>query len=167
MKFNIRIYSLPLIFMLVISACTKKPDIEYTSTYKMAGEWFVTYFNNAAPNTPVTGVQHIYTYNTSDANSNQIWFDDHNNATAAYRFKSKLDVDYSSLSFRPMAAADNTVTAGRTVKVLEGKVVPGGGHSKTGVVVDSIYLQVEFSNDPGKVYNITGHQRTGFFEDEL
>ena len=53
-----------------------------------------------------------------------------------------------------------------TVKFYEGKVITGGGMSKSGVVVDSIYLKVEFSDDPGVIYEIKGHQRTGFFEDE-
>jgi hypothetical protein len=165
MKLSNKIFQFPaLLFALaVISSCSKDPEIQYTSTYKMSGEWFTQYFDNGAP---VTGFGKILTYNTSDPNSNQVWVDDHANATAKYRFRSKFNVDYTNLSFLAMPAATNDVTAGRTVKVYEGKVIPKGGHSKTNVLVDSIYLKIELSNDPGKIYEIKGHARTGFFEDE-
>jgi hypothetical protein len=130
----------------------------------MSGEWFTRYYDNG---TPVTNFQKILSANTSDPMSNQVWIDDHSNSTTKFRFKSKLSVDYSNLTFTPMPAAVNELTSGRTVKVYEGKVVPKGGQSKSGVAVDSIFLKLEFSNDPGKVYEIRGHQRTGFFEDEF
>ena len=163
MKFASKTTLLLLVLVAAHASCTEKPEIEYTSTYKMSGEWFTRYFDGA---TPVTGFQKIVSFNTSDPSGNQIWVDDHANATTKFRFKSKLNVDYPALAFVPMAAAVNELTAGRTVKVYEGKVIPGGGHSKTGVAVDSIFLRLEFSNDPGKVYEIRGHHRTGFFEDE-
>ena len=50
--------------------------------------------------------------------------------------------------------------------VADGKVLPLGGKSKSGVVVDSIFMHVEFSDDPGTIYTISGHQRSGFLEDE-
>lgn len=150
--------------IIVLSSCTKQPEVEYTPTYKMSGEWFTQYFDNGAA---ITSFQKILSTNTSDPTGNQVWIDDHANSTTKFRFKSKFNVDYSSLSFTSTPAAVNELTAGRTVKVYEGKVIPNGGHSKSGVLVDSIHLKLEFSNDPGKVYEMRGHQRTGFFEDEF
>ena len=49
---------------------------------------------------------------------------------------------------------------------MEGKIIADGGVSKTGVVVDSIYIKATFSDDPGTEYEITGHRRTGFVEDD-
>ncbi len=42
----------------------------------------------------------------------------------------------------------------------------GAGKTKSGNPVDSIYMEAVFSDDPGNKYVISGHQRTGFFEDE-
>lgn len=143
----------------MLNACSKKPDIEYTSTVNMSGEWFATYYSGGAAVTPVVK---IMTFNTSDPTSNQIWVDD----SGTWPFKSKLDVDYSNLLFKAMSSTPNTEEAGETVKVIEGKILKGLGVSKSGNKVDSIYLKLEFSDDPGTVYEVKGHQRTGFFEDE-
>ena len=50
--------------------------------------------------------------------------------------------------------------------MIEGKVLPGAGKTKSGNSVDSIYLRLEFSEEAGTIYEIKGHERTGFFEDE-
>lgn len=148
---------------LLFTSCTKKPDIENTVGVKMAGEWFVEYFEDADPSAPLLDHHTILlTYNTADPNSGQMWVDDHN----VWPFKSKVNVDYGSMSFNATDNAPNAALAGETVKVYEGKVIPGAGFSKTGSQVDSIYLRVEFSDDPGNIYQIRGHFRTGFFEDE-
>lgn len=141
-------------------ACTKKPDIGNTSTVKMAGEfWVETYADGAI----VADFAKVMTYNTSDPNSGQVWFDD---IKHIWPVKAKLDVDYSTLSFKAKTGIPNTYLTGKTLDVVEGKIIPNGGHSKTGVVVDSFYLKAKFSDDPGPVYEFKGHGRTGFFEDE-
>lgn len=147
---------------LVLSACTKTPDVENTVAVKMAGEWFVEYFEDADPSTPITHHSKLLTYNTADPSSGQIWVDDHD----VWPFKAKMNVDYTNLSFGAMDNTANTAISGKTIKVYDGKVIPNGGHSKTGNQVDSIYLRLEFSDDPGNIYQVRGHFRTGFFEDE-
>lgn len=156
MKALIKIFCIAVL----ISACSKKPDVEYTSTVKMAGEWWVEPFVNGAQD---DDFQKVYTYNTSDPNSNQIWFDD---LKHTWWFKGKMDVDYSTLTFKPKTGISNLYASGETIDIIEGKIISGGGHSKTGVVVDSIYLKAKFSDDPGHTWEFKGHQRTGFFEDE-
>lgn len=149
---------IPVAAILVVS-CSKKPDVEYTSTYKMSGEWFTRLYQGGAP---ITSFHKTITYNTADPSSNQIWVDD----LGVWAFKAKFNVDYASLTFPAMATTPNLAITGATVKVLEGKVLPGAGHSKSGHPVDSIYLRLEFSDDAGTVYEYKGSQRTGFFEDE-
>jgi len=146
--------------IICFTACSKKPDVEYTSTYKMAGDWWVETFEDGAP---WDDFQRIYTYNTSDPSSNQLWVDDQKHI---WPFKGKFDVDYSSLSFKAKTGIPNLSETGKTIDVIEGKIIPKGGHSKTGVVVDSIYLKLKFSDGGGSTYELKGHQRTGFFEDE-
>ena len=156
MKLLIRI----LFISLVLAACSKKPDIENTPTVKMSDDWFVESFRDGAHEYDFA---RIMTYNTSDPNSNQIWVDD---LEHTWWFKGKFDIDYSTLSFKPKTGIPNLYAAPATIEVVEGKVIPKGGHSKTGVVVDSIYLKAKFSDDPGHTLEFKGHQRTGFFEDE-
>jgi hypothetical protein len=148
--------------VILFTACTKKPDVENTVAVKMAGEWFVEYFEDANPTVPLDHHSILLTYNTSDPNSGQIWVDDEN----FWPFKSKVNVDFGGMSFNATDNAANAAVAGESVKIFEGKVLPKAGFSKTGNQVDSIYLRVEFSDDPGNIYQIRGHLRTGFFEDE-
>lgn len=145
--------------ILLMASCSKKPDVEYTSTYKMSGEWYARFYDNGAA---VSSYHAILTSNTSDPNSNQVWVDDLHQQP----FKAKFDVDYANLTFKPMTGVANAESPGKTIKVIEGKVIPGGGRSKSGNTVDSIYLKLEFSEEAGTIYEIKGHQRTGFFEDE-
>lgn len=148
--------------VLLFTACSKQPDVDNTVAVKMAGEWFVEYFEDANPSAPLDHHSILLTYNTSDPSSNQIWVDDHN----FWPFKAKVNVDFGGLNFNATDNTPNTAIPGKTVKVYEGKVIPKAGFSKTGNQVDSIYLRVEFSDDPGNIYQIRGHFRTGFFEDE-
>ena len=146
---------------LLFSACTKDPEPGGTNTQEMAGEWFIEYYDEAG--NALTDHSTILTYNTADPASNQVWVDDPD----IWPFKAKFDVDPQALTFKAMnAATDVANSSGLTIKVIEGKVLPKAGKSKSGNNVDSIYLKVEFSDDPGTIYQIKGHQRTGFFEDE-
>jgi hypothetical protein len=169
MKFSNKLCFFSIITLVILSSCTKKPDVEYTPTYKMSGEWFIRYFTGT---TPATGYHKIISYNTADPSGGQIWVDALNFQafpTKPFKgnFKGKFDVDYPSMVFKAATGIPNLAsTTGKTIKVLEGKVLPGAGKSKTGVTVDSIYLKLEFSDEPGTVYDVAGHQRTGFQEDE-
>lgn len=55
---------------------------------------------------------------------------------------------------------------GIKVDVTNGKIFAKGGRSKSGVSVDSIYFKIEFEDDPGNVYELSGHEWTRFIEDE-
>jgi hypothetical protein len=154
-----KVYFTGVIIIFVLTSCSKTPEVENTATVKMAGEWFTRYYESGAA---ITTMHKILSYNTADPSANQVWVEDPN----VWPFKAKFDVDYANFSFKAMAGATNLDIAGEKVKVFEGKVIPGGGKSKSGNVVDSIYLKVEFTDDPGTTYEIRGHQRTGFFEDE-
>ena len=146
----------------LFASCYKKEDVKNTATVDMSGEWWVEYYVDGDPTTPISDFTPLLTYNTSDNSNSQIWIDDH-----TWPFKSKVGVSYSSLTFPETASAENLEAAGTSVKIYEGKVLKGQGHSKSGNVVDSIYLKVEFlDEDPGTLYQVRGHMKTGFFEDE-
>jgi hypothetical protein len=160
MKFLNRISLFSFVILIALASCSKQPDVEYTPTYKMSGEWFIKFYTGGHA---VTDYHKIISYNTADPGATQIWVDDLN----FQPFKAKFDVDYSTLTFKPTANISNAANTGKTIKVLEGKVISGGGKSKTGVTVDSIFMRLEFSEEPGTIYEVAGHQRTGFFEDEF
>ena len=148
-----------LVSMVVISACKKNlPDPGATSAVKMANEWWVTLKQG---NSDLIGTHvKIATYNTS-GNSDSIWVDDLENT---WQFKVKAKANFDSLTFTTAQAQNEYYNI--TVNLMNGKVFPGKGKSKTGNVTDSIYMQAEFSDDPGTIYTISGHARTRFAEDD-
>jgi hypothetical protein len=147
---------------IVFSSCKKQlPDIGGTSAQKVANEWWVTLDQGTTKDVYKIGHFKIATYNTAD-NNNQIWIDDFENG---WQVKFKSLVDYSSLTFTSDPAAKNEYYA-ITVKQTDGKILLNAGHSKSGNVTDSIHMKVEFSDDPGTIYEMNGTARTRFIEDE-
>jgi hypothetical protein len=147
--------------MIAVSSCSKKPDVGGTAAEKLANEWYVDVYEGASL---ALSHAHIYTYNTS-ANTNEIFVDDDGHI---WDFKVKATADLAALTFK----ADNVKSSvpGYDIKVniTDGKVIPNAGHSKTGNVTDSIFMKISFEDDPvpGTVYEIRGHARTRFAEDD-
>lgn len=177
-----------MIFALAVAGFTacEEYETEMVPGHELAGEWFVqTYYGGSA----VVGYEHIFTYNTAKADGSEIWFDDYGNI---WPVKAKITANPSGNSFAgtgdnieapiyrydtldiirdenvdPIDSVDQIFIGYETVTVKEGKIIPGGGKSRTGVVVDSIYILAEFSDDPGSEYEFSGHRRTGFEEDDF
>ena len=152
----------------MLNACQKTKDAGATSAVKIANEWWVTLDSVGIPD--VYGIGHIKisTYNTS-ANDNSIYVDDDKNG---YGFKIKATADYTNLSFSsiPLAANEYFIQGSNsfpeTVNLTEGKIFSKAGHSKSGNIADSIHMKLEFSDDPGFVYEMNGVARTRFAEDD-
>jgi hypothetical protein len=152
--------------LLGIVACEtmKEPETEYSSTFPVSGEWWVTYSLNGKE---VQGFTKLITSNTAANDGKAIWIDD---VGKFWNFKVKCPVNMSNLSF----AGDNLVStaidkgAAYDIKVdiTNGKVIKNGGFSTSGVVTDSIYFEAEFEDDLGSKYVIAGTRKTGFAEDE-
>jgi hypothetical protein len=149
------------------SSCEReKPDPGATASVNMADEWWVKLYLNGVqvPIGTSTTFKHFYSYNTA-ANDNTMWFDDRGTLGATKKFKAMVTADYSALTFSA-ANVDNIAQATKKVTITNGKVLKGVGHSKTNEKTDSIYLNVEYSDDPGKIYTVTGHARTFFIDDD-
>ena len=146
--------------LLIFSACQKLKDPGATAAVKVANEWWVTLDLDGTQD--VYGIGHfkMATYNTA-ANDNNIWIDDYQNGWVV---KFKTPVDYTNLTFSTMAAQNEYYNI--TVNLTEGKILPKMGHSKSGNVVDSIHMKLEFSDDPGTIYEMNGVERTRFVEDD-
>jgi hypothetical protein len=152
-----------------LTACEEdEPEVEFTAIGRAAGEWWVTYKEETRPgvfedkNQGYTG---LMTYNASDNSPNQIWLDDRGHF---WPFKFKAAYDGTAMSFSASNAPSLVKSNNQnfTANVTAGKVIVGGGKSKTKAATDSIYFQVEFSDDPGTIYHVSGHKRTGSQEDE-
>ena len=96
-------------------------------------------------------------------NDENFWIDDHDNT---FELKTKVQViDFNTLTFS--ATNSEEMYLGDNVNVTNGKILKNAAHSFGGHVVDSIYFEVEYVDDPGTIYKFAGHKRTGFLEDEL
>lgn len=173
MKFKL-LYFVALFFSFgILSSCEKDaPEVEYTATYPVSGEWWVTYKVETSPgvfeDVYHVGYTPLLTYNTAANKPTEIWVDDEGNF---WNYKVKSSLDMNQLSFgvneAPNKALDGDEPYDITVSIKDGKVFKNGGLSKTKVKTDSIYFKIEFSDAPGDVYHVSGHRRTGFLEDDF
>ena len=172
MRKLIYLFSLPV--MLLAVSCTKQiPDYGATSTVKMANGWWVTLYRAGVPE---AGPVFFNTYNTS-SNTDSLWVDAMYNFDAnnhfqpdSVSFRCKAVVDLTNLTFS-VTNADNDDYDGSssypaTVTLSNGKILPKAGHSKTGNITDSIYMQATFPNVPGVTFTIAGTARTGIEKDD-
>jgi hypothetical protein len=135
-------------------ACSKDlPDAGGTDAKALANEWWVKINDTGS-------VVKLYTYNTS-LNADSMWVDDLE-SLAVFRCKAKIDV--SSLTFS--TPNSNNAYSTNMVSISNGKILKNAGLSKTGNVVDSIYMEVEFSDAPGIKNKIAGVARTRWDEDD-
>ena len=164
MRNSVRLYcGLLGLLLLVTTSCEKEYESENLPNYEMSGQWFVqTYVGTPDTGFVALGYVELVTANTAATNGNEILIDDHGNI---WPFKVKCPVNSGAKTFEGtnlINISDSTVT----VNISNGEIFPNGGKSITGIVVDSIYMEAEFSDDPGSIYAIAGHYRTGFEEDE-
>jgi hypothetical protein len=151
--------------ILVFTSCQKKPDVGGTATEKMANEWWVQLYEpDGSLSYPPDYYGKIATYNTAANTGNELWLDDLGGNI--WDFKVKVNADQNNLTFSADQAESVVDQYNIKITVTDGKIIPNGGHSKTGVITDSIYMNIEFEDDPGKLYSIRGHARTRFAEDD-
>lgn len=146
--------------IVTLSACDKDPEIGGTAMEKMAGDWFVKAYD--AEGNALTGYASISTYNTTANSVNEMWFDDGFWAT-----KFKIPVDLTAMTFAGTEIQNSDPEYDVQITVANGKIMKNtatapGSKTKT----DSIYYEVQYSDDPGTVYYMSGYKRTGFLEDE-
>ena len=124
-----------------------------TAAQAFANEWWVK-INDTGK------VVKLSTYNTS-LNPDSMWIDD---LKHLHSFKCKAGIDVNALTFSTQNAAN--IYSAFTVNITNGKIVKNGGVTKTGNVVDSIYMEAEFSNAPGVKNKIAGVARTRWDDDD-
>ncbi|HOK52106.1 MAG: lipid-binding protein [Bacteroidales bacterium] len=160
-------FILPIV-ILVSCETMEEPKIEYSPVYPLSGEWFVKFEAETSPGTFEDiyhlGYVKILTYNTAYNSKDTMWIDDLGNT---WSFKIKCPINVTARTFGMNDSMVNYDT-NYPIKIYirEGIVLQGKGRSISGVVTDSISFLIGFEDDPGTVYRISGHRRTGFIEDE-
>lgn len=146
------------IVLFTINACTKETfDPGTTNAVKVAGEWWVSYYVGGKVQAANTK---LLTYNTS-ANNDSIWVDDVKNY---YGLKAKAKFDSKALTFSATNSYEEYFKI--TATITGGKIMKNAAHSTTGVVTDSIYFKVVFSDDPATTYEVKGSGRTKWSPDD-
>jgi hypothetical protein len=149
------------IVLFTIVSCEKAFDPGKTKAVKVENEWWVEYYVDGVGQTG--GFTKLMTYNTA-ANNDSIWVDDLKKFWQV-KFRAKYNAD--SLTFHVTNSANNYYESG--VTVTGGKVMPKAAHSPTGVVTDSIYFKIQYSDDTtpfGTTYEVKGYARTGWAGDD-
>lgn len=144
----------------VIASCQKEEEIGGTATQDASGDWFVRYSDDGGK-TFHADYFHFATYNTAANTSNELWLDD---LKTFWEMKGRVTLDLNNFTFKGTKVKEvyNDITFDVDGKILKG--VAKGPGSKT--PTDSIYMKVEFSDDAGTEYILSGYKRTGFLEDE-
>ncbi|MBC5773832.1 hypothetical protein H8S95_07140 [Pontibacter sp. KCTC 32443] len=166
-------YIIALLFVLgVFSSCDRDdPDVEMTAVGDMAGEWYVTYQVQTGSGTPepfAGGYHQHLTYNTA-GNTDSMFVDEFGtialSQTNTFHYKTAVGINRADRTF----STQNNLNLydNNSVTINNGKVIIGGGRSRSGVKTDSIYYEVSLSDRPDTTFIVSGHRRTGFEEDEF
>ena len=156
-----RMYRITAIIMVLFLSCTKKlenPGV--TNTVAMSNEWWVTLSSGG---TDLLGTHVLFaTYNTSQNIADSLWLDDLANG---YQFKCKVLADPKNQTFSTDSSQNEYYDI--RVHIANGKIIPNGGISKTtGSIVDSIYMEATFTDDPVNTYIISGVSRSRWAQDD-
>jgi hypothetical protein len=146
----------------------KEVPTEYSSVYPMGGEWWVV--NRVDDGSGVfvdagNGYTALFTYNTAAESTNEMWISDAGNFWW-YTLKCPINLDAKTFgSADSLQSSYNHGAYDIKVLVQNGKIITDGANNPSGVKSDSIYFEIQFEDDPGTVYQISGKRRTGFLED--
>ncbi len=149
-------------FMILFSiSCTKKLENPgATNTVAMSNEWWVTL---TLGGNDLLGEHVLFsTYNTSQNTADSLWLDD---LGLGYQFKCKVLANPMALTFSTDSSQNQYYDI--RVHIANGKIIANGGVGKsTGSIVDSIYMEASFGDDPGDTFIISGVARSRWAQDD-
>ena len=172
-----------LIFFLAIFtvSCTGKYEAPKSNTVAMSGKWWYELIyddNQDGVFNEDDGDEILVSYEdyggpdllTSNTNANDVdsvfISDKLAPGFGRWPFTIHAPVDVATLTFKPTTGLKNRNVSGETVSVIEGKILKGAARTKSGGVADSIFIEFEFSDDPGTYYIFSGHRDSGQTEDQ-
>lgn len=169
MRYNKLKYLSFLFFALALSisfvSCEKVESIADESDIvaeDMMGSWYVEFLVDGT-DVYHLGFNKINTYNTSANNGTSMWIDDNENIWA---FKIDCPINSSDQTFSGSGLYSNYDGYEIDLDITNGQITKNGTTSPSGVTTDMISYDVEFSDDPGTVYQIVGYRYTGLVGDQ-
>ncbi|MDH7461917.1 lipid-binding protein [Chitinophagaceae bacterium 26-R-25] len=171
---NIRIYILALLAVGGFAGCQKTNDPGQISMQKATGEFWVMLYYNGDEQYPAP--LKLSTVNTS-TDKDSIWIDQL--AEPYIGFQLRAGINMQDLTFASPTNTENLYATSKAkwitnpntyvpdaATITEGKIMHKAAHSTTGVVTDSIYFKIKFSDDP-TTYEMKGTGTTNWPEDDF
>ncbi len=145
-------------------SCIKTNPAGGTAIKAMTNEWWVTVSEGGVDQIG-TRVRYA-TYNTNTNSTDSMWVDDLENF---WQTKFKVQINLQALTFSTNNAQNDYYDS--HVTVSNGKILPNAGHSKTGIIADSIYFEIKFDDDTAggaapRTFVVSGVERTFRAEDD-
>ncbi len=164
-KINILYSAFAILVVTSIASCKKEPIVGGTAVQSLAGEWWVKIDDGKNAGFG-PGYYNFSTYNTAANVPTEMWVDDDNNAKSFWDIKGKVTTNVATKTFSGANIANQDYKS--TFTITNGKIIPNGARaSATRDVTDSIYFQIQFSDDsPIVTHTVTGYKRTGFSQDD-
>lgn len=159
-------FVLTVVLPLVFASCENDIDPGQNALVKMSNEWWAQIYlpdGSGGLEDAHYGYQKFMTSNTASGTADSLFVDDFGDF---FELRAKVACNVNDLTFTTNGAKVRERYSDGTVIIQNGKIFSNQGKSTSGVKVDSIYFEAEFDWDPGQVYVIAGHGRTGFSEDE-
>ncbi|MDH4298685.1 MAG: hypothetical protein OEV74_20605 [Cyclobacteriaceae bacterium] len=150
----------------VLASCETDIDPGQNAVVKMSNEWWGQIYvpdGSGGLEDIGLGYQHLLTSSTASGTADSMFIDDFD---GLLELKAKVACNVNDLTFTTNGETVVERYTDGTVIIGNGRIFIDGGKSTTGVKVDSIYFEAEFDWDPGQIYVVAGHGRTGFLEDE-
>ncbi|TMU55577.1 lipid-binding protein [Flagellimonas algicola] len=145
-------------------ACDKHEDYVpgKTALTESSGDWFIRLLIDGED---IYGLGYNLITTANSADETSLWIDDHH---AIWDFKTKCPINAETMKFSGSDLASNVDGYEVDVTISNGAIFKDAVESTGGNVVDSIYFEAEFSDDPnpGTIYQFAGYKRTGLAEDE-
>ncbi len=167
-KINILYTLLTALLGIFITSCKKDPVVGGTAVQSLAGEWWIKLdYGKDATGDFGPNYYNFSTYNTAANIPTEMWVDDDNNSKSFWDIKGKVTTNVAGRTFSGTNIANQDYQS--TFTITNGKIIPNGTRaSGTHDVVDSIYFEIKFSDDPvpGTIHKAGGYKRTGFAQDD-
>lgn len=166
----------------VLSSCQETYEAPKSATQAMAGRWYIELFADPTQTGVPDPAEIILAYedfgqyglvttNTAANDADSVIITDQFAPASSLRWPFKIvsAVNLGNLKFTNTTGPNihsSYIGSGETVTVIEGEILKGAGHAKSGRAADSIRVVVEFSDDPGNHYIYSGHRDSGQPEDQ-
>ena len=155
------LYLICLTFLGSFTGCDDDYDVKNTSTVNMSGQWWAMHLVDGV-DVYNSGMVQIETFNTAKDDGKEMWITDDGNF---WDYKVKCPIDYDNLTFSGNSLINAVDGYAIEINISNGKIMKNAAHSTSGTVVDSIYYEIEFADDPGTIYQVEGIGHTGWEED--